>query len=216
MATKYDTNPLDPDFPAKAKAAADAESATQTLGYTGASTQQFPQTAPTEEQTRRFAAAGAPYGNPYNGQNIPAAYQKASVADTERARTRKVAKVGLPENIVVALPYFPWYLGLIAGIVLLALLPKSEAKARFHAAQGLAAHIGILIISSLLGLVAQVTNVASIGNMVFLLVTTILMVIFAVKAWRGHPVHIESIDGLTNWLDEKIDPKIVSGKIGGK
>ena len=27
-------------------------------------------------------------------------------------------------------------------------------------------------------------------------------------AWRGKPVHIETVDSLTNWLEEKIDPKL--------
>ena len=29
-----------------------------------------------------------------------------------------------------------------------------------------------------------------------------------IKAWRGKPVHIETVDSLTNWLDDKIDPKL--------
>lgn len=27
------------------------------------------------------------------------------------------------------------------------------------------------------------------------------------KAWKGRPVHIESIEELTNWLEDKISPK---------
>ena len=52
MPSKYDTNPLDPEFPAKAKAAAAAESATSGLGQTGGETRQFAEAG--EEQTRRF------------------------------------------------------------------------------------------------------------------------------------------------------------------
>jgi hypothetical protein len=33
-----------------------------------------------------------------------------------------------------------------------------------------------------------------------------MLVVFAIKAWRGRPVHIESVDGLTNWFEEKIKP----------
>ena len=33
-----------------------------------------------------------------------------------------------------------------------------------------------------------------------------MLIIFAVKAWRGRPVHIETLDDLTNWLEEKIGP----------
>ena len=33
-----------------------------------------------------------------------------------------------------------------------------------------------------------------------------MLIIFAIKAWKGKPVHIESLDDLTNWLEEKIGP----------
>jgi uncharacterized membrane protein len=207
MPTKYDTNPLDPEFPEKARAAA-AEQATQALPSTGAETRQLGQTAPTEEQTRRFAATDfTPYEAPYNGQYVPANYQAAGPAEVvDTSSSRKVEKIGLPENVLTAVPYIPWYLGMVAGIILLLLLPKSETKVRFHAAQGLAAHIGILIVSMVLGIIGNITDVADVGQFIFQLVTSIMLVVFALKAWKAKPVHIESIDALTNWLEEKIGP----------
>jgi len=206
MATKYDTNPLDPDFPAKVRAEAEAQLATQMLGATGGETQRF---APeTEEQTRRFASPEMPaYQAPFNGQFVPAHYQPGVVAATDDSIYRKIEKIGLPENVLIAVPYIPWYLGMVAGLLLLLLVPRSETKVRFHAAQGLAAHLGILIVMTVLGFIGNVTDVAEIGNAIFGIVTTIMLVIFAIKAWRGKPVHIESIDDLTNWLEEKINPK---------
>ena len=41
---------------------------------------------------------------------------------------------------------------------------------------------------------------------IFGLVTTIMMFVWAIKAWKGKPVHIEIIDDLTNWFEEKIGP----------
>ncbi len=203
MANKYDTNPLDPEFPAKT-------GATQVFEKPGAATQTFPQTLPTEEQTRRFAKQDFPtYSAPYNGQYVPAQYQPAGVSNVSQTSSRKIEKIGLPENIVTALPYLPWFVGLIAGVVLLFLLPKSETKVRFHAAQGLAAHIGILIVSTILGIVGNATNVADVGNFIFQIVTTIMLFVWAYKAWKGRPVHIETLDSLTNWLEEKIDTKLV-------
>ncbi len=202
---KYDTNPLDPEFPEKARAAAadqDPE-ATRTLPSTGARTRQFA-AVETEEQTRRFAGT-APYSSPYNGQYIPANYH-AGTADMNRSSSRKVDKIGLPENVLTAAPYIPWYLGMIAGLLILFLVPKSETKVRFHAAQGLAAHIGILIVTTILGIVGNITDFAEIGNVIFQIVTSIMLVIFAIKAWKGKPVHIESVDSLTEWLEEKIKP----------
>lgn len=203
MANKYDTNPLDPEFPDKA-------GATQVFEKTGAATQTFPQTAPTEEQTRRFANQEFPtYSAPYNGQYVPAQYQPAGVAKVSQTSSRKIEKVGLPENIVTALPYLPWFIGLIAGVVLLFLMPKSETKVRFHAAQGLAAHIGILAVTTILGIVGNATRVAEVGNFAFQIATTIMLFVWAFKAWKGRPVHIATLDSLTNWLEEKIDTKLV-------
>ena len=209
MATKYDTNPLDPDFPAKAKTQAEQTAATQVLGVTGAETQRFGGAMPIEEQTRRFAEADVhAYQQPLNGHYVPAQYQASQFAAVEDSSKRKIEKVGLPENIVIALPYFPWFLGMVAGAVLLFLLPKSETKARFHAAQGLAAHVGILIVTTILGMIGNVTDLAEVANVAFQIATTIMLIVFAVKAWKGKPVHIESVDTLTNWFEEKIDSKI--------
>ena len=207
MPTKYDTNPLDPDFPEKVKAEAEAEVATQALPYSGAQTRQFAGAGPTEEQTRRFASQEfSAYQAPYNGQSVPVNYQAAGLADMDKSSSRKVDKIGLPENVLTAVPYIPLYLGMVAGIILLLLLPKSETKVRFHAAQGMAAHIGILIVSMILGIIGGITDFAEVGSFFFNLATSIMLVVFAIKAWKGKPVHIESVDSLTNWLEEKIGP----------
>ena len=162
---------------------------------------------PTEEQTRRFASPDLNgFSSPYDGQYTPATYQPVSFGNVDQSMSRPVSKVGLPENIMTALPYIPWYLGMVAGILILLFLPKSEAKVRFHAAQGLAAHVAILVVSTILGILSQVTDFASFGNGIFSVVTMVMLIIFAFKAWKGRPVHIESIDELTNWLEEKIGP----------
>lgn len=207
MANKYDTNPLDPDFPERLKREAEVEVATQVLAQGIGATQKF---APeTEEQTRRFATADAAvFSAPFNGQFVPAVQQPIAMAADDDAIYRKVDKLGLPENVLIAVPYIPWYLGLVAGILLLLLVPKSEAKVRFHAAQGLAAHIGIVIVTTILGVVGSVSDIAEIGSAIFMLVTSIMLVVFALKAWKGKPVHIESVEDLTNWLEDKIEPKL--------
>ena len=208
MPTKYDTNPLDPEFPEKARAAAVDSQVTQTLGYNGAETRQFPQVAPTEEQTRRFASPDMPsYSAPYNGQYVPANYQPTAFSGVDLSRKRKVDKVGLPENILIALPYFPFSIGLVAGLIELLVVPRHETKVRFHAAQGLAAHVGILLVTTLLGIIGNFANMARVGNGIFAAVMTVMLIIFTIKAWKGRPIHIEAIDDLTNWLEEKIKIK---------
>ena len=207
MSTKYDTNPLDPDFPEQLKREAEAQAATQVLPQGIGETQRF---APeTEEQTRRFVEADhAAFQQPFNGQFVPAVAQNFNVSTTDGSIYRKVEKLGLPENVLTAVPYIPWFLGLVAGILLLLLTPKSEQKVRFHAAQGVAAHIGILIVTTILGVVNNVSDIADVGAAIFTLVTSIMLVIFALKAWQGKPVHIESIEDLTNWFEDKIEPKL--------
>ena len=207
MANKYDTNPLDPDFPEQLKREAEAQAATQVLPQGVGETQRF---APeTEEQTRRFVEADqAAFQQPFNGQFVPAVAQNVNVSTTDGSIYRKVEKLGLPENVLTAVPYIPWFLGLVAGILLLLLTPKSEQKVRFHAAQGVAAHIGILIVTTILGVVNNVSDIADVGAFIFTLVTSIMLVVFALKAWQGKPVHIESIEDLTNWFEDKIEPKL--------
>src|SRR5690348_1685748 len=137
MPSKYDTNPLDPDFPEKAKAAADAETATQVLNASDPQTREF---APAgEDPTRKFTGPETGYtAPPYTGQYVPANYNAAGFANIDQSISRKVDKVGLPENVLTAVPYLPWYIGLVAGLLILFLVPRSEGKVRFHAAQGLA------------------------------------------------------------------------------
>jgi len=200
---KFDTNPLDPTFPEKIK-----EAETVVLPKNHSKTAEFPPPSDTEEQTRRLDEPNFNnYNSPYNGQNTPANYKTTNLADMNKSSSRKVAKIGLPENILTALPYLPFWIGLIAGLLMLLFVPKSEAKVRFHAAQGLAAHIGILIVSAILSGVGHVTDLADVGKGIFTLVTTIMLIIFAIKAWRGKPIHIESVDDLTEWLEDKIKPR---------
>jgi len=209
MAKKFDTNPLDPEFPEKAKAAETGPAG----GFTAPQaspfkTAEFP-SAPgsiTEEETRKFQEADF-QAYAYTAAQAAPIYKPANFSDMNRASERKVAKTGIAEKWLIGLPYLPFSIGLVAGLILLLIIPKEEAKVRFHAAQGLAAHVGILIITSILGIVGNITDIAGFGSGIFTLVTTIMLIVFAIKAWRGKPVHIESLDDLTNWLDEKIQIK---------
>lgn len=210
MPKKFDTNPLDPEFPEKARAAAQTAPA---MSYTSPQetpyrTAEFP-SAPssvTEDETKRFNNAQFGAYAFHGGQQAPAVYQPATLADMNRAGDRKVAKTGVPEKWLIGLPYLPFSIGLVAGLIQLLVIPKEETKVRFHAAQGLAAHVGILIVTTILGIVENVTDLAEVGSIIFTIVTTILLITFAIKAWKGKPVHIESVDDLTNWLEEKIGP----------
>jgi len=200
---KFDTNPLDPTFPEKVM-----EKETVVLPKNQFKTGEFPPSSVTEEETRRFDEANFNrYQSAYTGQTIPAAQQTVKFADAPNTIPLKSSKSKLPERWLMGLAYIPWYPGLIASLIMLFIVPKSETKIRFHAAQGLAAHIGILIVSAILSTVGNVMDLADLANWIFKLVTTVMLIIFAIKAWQGKPIHIESVDDLTNWLEEKIKPK---------
>ena len=207
MANKFDTNPLDPDFPEKAKAQAAGAEGYAAPPKTPFSTSEFPSapTSITEEETRRFQEADF-NAYAFHGGQAPALYQPTNLTGMNRASDRKVAKTGVPEKWLIGLPYLPFSIGLVAGLVLLLVIPKEETKVRFHAAQGLAAHVGILIIMAFLGILGNVTDIADIGATMFKIFTTIALIAFAIRAWTGKPVHIEAVDDLTNWLEEKIGP----------
>jgi uncharacterized membrane protein len=199
MPKKFDTNPLDPEFPKQVAAVQEAETECKLTP----DTEFFPNQPMVEEQTRKFQEAQ--YQTMYN----PPIYQPPAVYNPNRFSeiqpvNRKVDKVGLPENLLVALPYLPWGIGLIAGLIELLLVPKTEPKVRFHAAQGMALNVGILLISAILGFVDNFASWAEFGSGLFWIAMTICSFYWAYKAYKGQPVHLESVDELTNWLEEKI------------
>ena len=216
MPKRFDTNPLDPEFPEKARTAAetlpDVEAYREPAPVYIApprsplSTAEFPDRPPsvTEEETQRFSEAHFDAFT-FKGNQVPAVYQHSPFAEMNRAGERKVAKTGVPERWLVGLPYLPFWIGIVAGLVLLLVIPKEENKVRFHAAQGFAAQVAIMIVSVLLGVVGSVTD-SSFGGTIFWIATTVMMIVFAIRAWKGKPVHIEVIDDLTNWFEEKIGP----------
>ncbi len=202
MPKKFDTNPLDPQFPERARQAA-AATARQKQN---AETNKLPDYTQEEAPTRTFDESDFnAYSSPF-GEAQPMNTYKNARLKTETPKDRKVAKVGLPENILIALPYLPFHIGLIAGVLELLFVPKSETKVRFHAAQGLAAQIGILIVTTILGVVGNFPNLgfAHLGSWIFQLVATVMLIVFAIKSFQGKPVHIESVDNLTEWLEEKV------------
>jgi uncharacterized membrane protein len=204
MPKKFDTNQLDPEFP---KSIAESQQ-TQTLPNLNGNTQTFAPTSVTEEQTKRFE--NQQFANMFEQPNYqpPSLYQTARLANLDQKPiNRKVDKVGLPENVLVALPYLPWGLGMVSGLIELLIVPNSEPKVRFHAAQGLALHVGLLIVTAILGVVGNISNWASFGGKIFTLAMTICSFYWAYKAYQGDPVHIESVDDLTNWLEEKVKLK---------
>jgi uncharacterized membrane protein len=198
MANKFDTNPLDPKFP---KRVAEMQQ-TETASNISNETRSF---ANNEDATRRFD--DAKFQGMFETANYqpPALYQTARLAETaiEKPTSRKVAGIGLPENILLIASYCP-QIGLIASFLELLFVPKSETKVRFHAAQGLALHLAIIIISALLGIVGGIFGFAGFAKVIFPIASTILLIISMFKIWQGKPVHFEAIEEFTDLISEKV------------
>lgn len=210
MAKKLDTNPLDPEFPEKVREA-DVEVQTAALPNQNGKTRKFAEPLETEEQTRKFTEAefNSFHSSFGNEENQPINYQPRPLYSDkpDAKKTHNIGSISLPENILTALPYVPFaYIGLIAGIIELIFIPKSEPKVRYHAAQGLAAQLGVWIVLAILGLFSW-TDLGDVASTIFYISTTIMLLIFAVKAWQGKPIHIETVQDLTDWLEEKIKPQ---------
>jgi uncharacterized membrane protein len=256
--TKYDTNPLDPDF---VRRAAEVRAETGEVGKAGA----------TEEQTRRINSGGvdkeAPtryYPQPsqtdsqsqYNSQSpyasqsqsnsqsqydaggptsypsvfIPPTYQppqsyqppaaRASAAPFKHKQaptSRTLPGIGLPENLAMILPYLPFPLvGTVPGVVELLLVPRTETRTRFHAAQGLALHLAVLLIGTLFSTSHSIMSsllrgpfpfLLGLASVLFTVASTIFFIISMIRVWKGEPHTVAPLAEATRWLNEKLEPR---------
>lgn len=232
--SKYDTDPLDPEFVRRTEE-----------NLRGATRPQPPeQTEPfapqpvTEEPTRRFDAQ---MDDSYPSVYVPPAYQPPRPPQPQPFTTfgagqhqppattaapppgpsspyhapydrqgsgptsRTVSRLGLPEHIAVVLPYIPFYIGLVASIIELAMVPRQETRVRFHAAQGLALQLAILAISFLFKFVTMASG-SGFGAGLFGTAALIFLIVSAIRVWQGKPHHIAALDEPARWLNEKIAP----------
>ena len=238
--SKYDTDPLDPDFARRAEE--DLWGASRAPHKE--ETEPIPPASVTEGQTRRFdeqpadsypsvfvppayqpprAPQAPPYGQPQPftsfgaGAHQPPAttaapppgpstpYQPAFNAAGAPPSSRPVARLGIPENIANVLPYLPFYIGLVASIIELAVAPRTETRTRFHASQGLALQLAVVAGSILFQVVRAITG-TGFGGVLFGLAALVFLVVSAVRVWQGKPHHLAPLEEPARWLDRKISP----------
>jgi len=223
--TKYDTNPLDPDFVKNSDGNWSEESAgPETGGVGGGATREIGVSANEEARrsiyseapTRRIGNAqlDAPYQSVFVPPNYspPAPYQSPATPfkpSIERPTARALPGIGLPENWTMILPYAPFYIGVVVAILELFLVPRSEPKARFHASQGLALHVAILVVQTLFGVVELITD-SGIGGTLFGVAATVFLIVSMVRVWKGQPHHISPLTEPANWFNEHITPRTKS------
>lgn len=158
----------------------------------------------TYEPPRRPAPANIYQAPPVTPPNI---YQPPPTPFIQgKPGSRKVAGVNISEKWANALPYFPFFIGLVASLVELLLVPRTEGRARFHAAQGFALQIAILLISSVFSAIAAITD-SSIGSGLFRLAAFVFLIVSTIRVLKGKSHHISILDDARNWLDEKIKPR---------
>ena len=107
------------------------------------------------------------------------------------------------------LPYAPFYIGVVVSLIELFLVPKSEPRVRFHASQGLAVHIAIMVVQTVFSVVGAITG-SSAGGSLFGLAALIFLIISMVRVWKGEPHYIAPVAEPAKWFDEHIKPRTKS------
>lgn len=137
----------------------------------------------------------------------PAIYQSPGLRAFQQSGRNTVSGLGIPERWAVMLPYLPfWMLGIVASVIELLLVPRTETKVRFHAAQGIALQVVIGAISTLLLLAGMLARSWS-GSGLFRFASFVFLVIAMVRVWKGKSFVIPPLDEPAKWLDEKIKPR---------
>lgn len=219
--SKYDTNPLDPDYVRNTEEVWKAEPSSgqtqEVKGATreiGASVNEAARHNPySEAPTRTFD--NTPLDAPYQSMFVPpthappAPYQPSPApfrAASQRPTSRTIPGIGLPEKWAMALPYAPFYIGIVISLFELFLVPKSEARVRFHASQGVALHIAILVVQAVFGIVEAITG-SGVGGALFTLAYVIFLIVSMIRVWKGKPHHIAPIAEPAEWFNEHIKPR---------
>ena len=216
--SKYDTNPLDPDFVKNADdswsdgdpgpSTREVGGATREIGSSG--NEGARRNAYSEAPTRRYD--NVPLESPYQSVFVPPTYSQPApyqppvapfLPTTQKPTSRTVAGIGLPEKWAVMLPYAPFYIGVVVSLLELFLVPKTETKVRFHASQALALHVALLVVQTLFGVLEAITD-SGIGGKLFGLFATIFLIISMIRVWKGEPHHIAPLDEPANWFNEHI------------
>ncbi len=120
--------------------------------------------------------------------------------------SRPVGGIGIPENIALVLPYVPFYIGIVGAIIELLLVPRTETRVRFHAAQGLALQLAILAISLLLGFIGGLAG-SRMGGRLFWFASFVFLIVSIFRVWKGETHHLAPLDEATSWLYERIEPR---------
>lgn len=216
--SKYDTNPLDPDVVKHTEelwGEGGGGPATQEVKTSTSDIGSFANEKPrpsvySEAPTRRYD--NVPLDSPYPSVFVPPTYSQPAPfqpspapygGSTNKPTGRTVAGIGLPEKWAIMLPYAPFYIGVVVSLLELFLVPKSENRVRFHASQGLALNVAILVVRSIFSVLGAITD-TTIGGSLFKVATVVFMIVSMIRVWKGEPHHIAPLDEPAKWFNEHI------------
>jgi uncharacterized membrane protein len=218
--SKYDTNPLDPDVAKATEEVWGEGGSTGDTQQVKGATQEVgtPSDSPranlySEAPTRHLD--DHPSDNQYPSVFVPPTYAPPTVYQPPqnfrpnpapgRPTNRTVAGFGFPENWAMILPYMP-YVGIVASIIELLLVPRKESRVRYHAAQGLALQLAIIIIGRLFWILGALTD-NHIGGTLFSLASFLFLIISVLRVWKGEPHRIPPLAEPAQWFNEHIEPR---------
>ena len=230
--SKYDTNPLDEKVADRANESFGSQGDSETIPLRGETTRidgnetsrarpgseaptqiiqdkatSYPSVfvPPKQERPPIYASPKLDPANIYQPPPVPPPniYQPPPVPAMFRPGMNKVAGLGMQERWANLLPYIPGYIGAVAAVIELLLVPRSEARTRFHAAQGLALQTTILIASVAFRILTLVSG-SSVGSGLFRFAAFVFLIVSMVRAFKGRMHHIAPLDPATKWLEEKI------------
>ena len=233
--TKYDTNPLDEKVADRAGELFPSQGDAETIQLGGETTRiegsetsraRFESEAPTQliqdkvtsypsvfvpPQPKRPQMYESPRLDPasiYRPPPVPPPniYQPPPLSAMFRPGRNKVTGLGIQERWANLLPYVPGYVGAVAAVIELLLVPRTEGRTRFHAAQGLALQIAILILSGAFAILTLISG-SKFGSGMFRFAAFVFLIISMIRAFKGRSHHIAPLDGVTRWLEEKIKPR---------
>jgi uncharacterized membrane protein len=217
--SKYDTNPLDPDFVKQTDEirndSGNRGDTQQVKGTTREAAAPAPARDPvySEAPTRRYD--NPPLDAPYPSIFVPPTYSPPAPYQPPvtpyrpfdpRPTSRAVPGIGLPEKWALLLPYLPAYIGIVPALLELVMVPRRETRVRFHAAQALSLHVAILLVRTLFSLVATLTG-STAGGSLFRLAALVFLIISMARVWKGKPHEIAPLAEPTKWFNEHIEPR---------
>ncbi|SRR6266436_1901287 len=163
---------------------------------------------PTTPPATAYRPPPSPQMNIYQPPPVAPAnvYQPPPLPVSFSQRSHAVQGLGISEKWANLLPYIPGHIGAVAAVVELLLVPRTEGRTRFHAAQGLALQAAILILSGAFGFLTMISG-NGFGSGLFGAASTIFLIVSMIRVWKGRPHQIAPLDEPTKWLEEKIKPR---------